>query len=143
VGDPPAGPFGGLHHIGIVAWDVREAEKRIRSLLGGRVVASGDDDVIAVSWTWIEAPCCPVLELLMPTGDDGPIARDLRERGPGLHHLSFQPVTVDAAQSHVRECALPTIGDGHVHDDYEQIFVDPKATAGALFHAFRAVHGRK
>jgi Glyoxalase/Bleomycin resistance protein/Dioxygenase superfamily len=132
-----AGPFGGLHHIGIATWRPGPAEERICALVGGRVVAAGTDDVVAISWSWIEAPGCPILELVSPTGDDGPVARFLRRHGPGLHHLSFRPASVEAARSHVRNCSLGVIGEHVEANGYEQLFVDPGQTAGALFHAFR------
>jgi hypothetical protein len=128
-----------MHHIGIATWRAEPAVQQICALVGGRVVASGADDLVAIEWTWIEAPGSPILEVLSPTDREGPVAQYLDRHGPGLHHLSFRPATVEGARSHVRDCALDVIGE-HVHQDgYEQLFVDPKQTAGALFHAFREI----
>jgi methylmalonyl-CoA/ethylmalonyl-CoA epimerase len=130
------GPFGSLHHIGIATRLPEPAAQRICALLGGTIVASGADDQFAIEWIWIEAPGCPILELVSPTADDGPVARYLERHGPGLHHLSFSPATVEEARSHVRSCSLGLVGEHSPSNGYEQVFVDPDDTAGALFHAF-------
>ncbi len=131
-----AGAFGYFHHIGIAVPDIAEPAASICALLDGRVIDSGGDDKLAVSWVWIKALGSPIIELLMPTDDAGPIARHIRERGPGLHHLSFRPRSLDDALSHVRKCSLPIIGENRDHDGHAEFFVHPECTGGALFHTF-------
>jgi methylmalonyl-CoA epimerase len=43
------------------------------------------------------------VELLRPLGDDTPVGRFLERRGPGLHHVAYQVVDLDAALAELRE----------------------------------------
>jgi methylmalonyl-CoA/ethylmalonyl-CoA epimerase len=136
-GRPGAGAFGALHHIGIVVRSTDAASENVCALLGGEVVAHGRDEELSVSWVWIASKDNPIFEVLAPSANRGPIARHLETHGPGLHHVSFQPTTLDGALAHVRRCCLEVIGENRSHGGYEEFFVDPKATGGALFHSFR------
>ena len=41
----------------------------------------------------------------------------------------------------MRALDLTVIGENHDHDGYEELFVDPRETGGALFHSFRKLDG--
>lgn len=132
--------FGPLHHVGIVVESFTPARENICKLLGGTVVDEGGDEELQSDWLWIESPGNPVIELLTATGP-GPIADYLDRRGPGIHHLSHRPESLDGSLRHVRGCGLPAIGENRDHAGYEEFFVHPSATGGALFHSFRELSG--
>jgi methylmalonyl-CoA/ethylmalonyl-CoA epimerase len=133
--------FGRLHHIGIATPDLEATTHRLCRLLGGRVTEEAGDEALAASIAWIESAGNPIVELVAPHGDEGPIAAFLERRGPGLHHLSFEPASLDGALEHVRCCDLPIIGENRSHAGFEEFFVHPRATGGALFHAFHLQQG--
>jgi len=74
------------------------------------------------------------VELLAPLTADGPIARFLERRGPGIHHLCYRVPDLDAALTACRAAGyrlideVPRIGAG----GRRIAFVHPKATAGIL-----------
>jgi methylmalonyl-CoA/ethylmalonyl-CoA epimerase len=74
------------------------------------------------------------VELLAPRDADGPIARFLAKRGPGIHHVCYRVADLDAALSACRAAGYrlvdetPRIGAG----GRRIAFVHPKATAGIL-----------
>jgi methylmalonyl-CoA/ethylmalonyl-CoA epimerase len=74
------------------------------------------------------------IELLAPLTADGPIARFLERRGPGIHHLCYRVADLDAALSACRAAGyrlideVPRTGAG----GRRIAFVHPKATAGIL-----------
>jgi methylmalonyl-CoA/ethylmalonyl-CoA epimerase len=135
--DQPAGPFGALHHIGIAVQSFEPALENICALLGGTVIDRGEDDILAAAWLFIEAPGTVPIELVTPTGDDGPIARYLTKRGEGIHHVSFLADSLDASHDHVTGCGLQIIGENRRHGGAEELFVHPRLTGGALLHSFR------
>jgi catechol 2,3-dioxygenase-like lactoylglutathione lyase family enzyme len=132
-------PFGELHHVGILVSRLAEAERAICALLGGSVVERGEDQPLGAAWLWIASPANPIIELLAPLDDDGQVAQDLRRRGQGLHHLSFQPADLSDAKTHAERCGLSVIGEDPDHSGYEELFIHPSMTGGALFHAFRTL----
>lgn len=74
------------------------------------------------------------LELIEPTGDDGPIATYLDENGPGIHHLAFTTDDIDNALERARDRGVELIDSdprpgawGH-----EVAFCHPKSTGGVL-----------
>ena len=134
-------PFGKFHHVGIVVPELEPTRARLIKLLAGELIDSGKDELLAVEWCWIQPPESPIIELLAPVGENGAIARYLRRRQPGLHHISFASDDLTCSADHVRELDLTVIGENRDHDGYEEVFVDPHQTGGALFHSFRLLNG--
>lgn len=132
----PLSPFGALHHVGIAVHDLDASAENIRALLNGRTIDEGVDALLGARWLWIEAAGSPIIEVVTSTGE-GPIADYLSRHGPGLHHLSFQPASFDASLEHTKECGFSIVGENRDHTGYEEFFVSPELTGGALFHSFR------
>ena len=130
-----AGPFGAFHHIGIATNDLDATAENIRALVDGRIIERGTEESLGMEWVWIEAAGTPIFEVVAARGE-GPIADFLSRHGPGLHHLSFRPLGLDASLEHVRHCRLGIVGENRDHSGFEEFFVDPKLTGGALFHSF-------
>jgi len=74
------------------------------------------------------------IELICPTDDDGPIAKFLASRGPGLHHLAFLVDDIKAERERLEGIGYraltpePTLG---ARGKWVQFF-HPKDTAGVL-----------
>jgi len=74
------------------------------------------------------------VELLAPLTAEGPIARFLERRGPGIHHICYRVPDLDAALAACRTAGyrlvdeVPRTGAG----GRRIAFVHPKATAGIL-----------
>jgi methylmalonyl-CoA/ethylmalonyl-CoA epimerase len=72
--------------------------------------------------------------LLTPRDADGPIARFLARRGPGIHHICYRVADLDAALADCRAAGyqlideVPRTGAG----GRRIAFVHPKATGGIL-----------
>ena len=74
------------------------------------------------------------VELLAPRDADGPIARFLARRGPGIHHVCYRVADLDAALATCKAAGYrlldetPSVGAG----GRRIAFVHPKATEGIL-----------
>lgn len=112
-GPAPAGPFIGggppmfsrLDHIAIAVADLSTAlalYEQAFGLTGAQVerVADQGVDVAMLPMTGCK------LELLAPIDDEGPVARFLARRGPGLHHIAFRVDDINAALAAAREAGL-------------------------------------
>ena len=120
-----------IAHVGVAVPDLEAALAFYRDVLGlepgepesadGATIVSlpfGDSDV----------------ELLAPRDADGPIARFLSRRGPGIHHICYRVADLDAALAACRAAGyrlideVPRTGAG----GRRIAFVHPKATGGIL-----------
>ncbi len=74
------------------------------------------------------------LELLEPTSDDSPVAKFLRDRGPGIHHLAFNTDDVAAQLATAKENGVRLINEAPVPGagGKQVAFLHPKSTFGVL-----------
>ena len=128
---PLSAPHPEVAHIGVAVRDLDDAVAFYRDVLGlepsepeyadgARIVSVhlGDVDV----------------EFLTPDTPDGPIARFLERRGPGIHHVCYRVADLDAALASCRDRGYrlideePRVGVG----GHRIAFIHPKTTAGIL-----------
>ena len=120
-----------IAHVGIAVPDLGAALAFYRDVLGlePRHPETADGATI-VSLPFGESE----VELLAPRDADGPIARFLAKRGPGIHHVCYRVADLDAALAACRAAGYrlidetPRTGAG----GRRIAFVHPKATAGIL-----------
>jgi methylmalonyl-CoA epimerase len=74
------------------------------------------------------------LELLEPTAGDGPIARHLEKRGPGIHHLCLEVRDVRAALERLRGAGVRLVNEEPFEGAHGCLvaFVHPASTGGIL-----------
>lgn len=120
-----------IAHVGIAVPDIGAALPFYRDVLGleprGPETSDGAE---IVSLPFGESE----VELLAPKDEDGPIARFLARRGPGIHHVCYRVADLDATLAACRAAGYrlidetPRVGAG----GHRIAFVHPKATAGIL-----------
>ena len=120
-----------IAHVGIAVPDLDAALAFYRDVLG--VVPHPPeeaDGAIIVSLPFGESD----VELLAPRAPDGPIARFLARRGPGIHHICYRVADLDAALAACRRAGYRLIDDApRIGAGARRIaFVHPKATEGIL-----------
>lgn len=120
-----------IAHVGIAVPDIGAALAFYRDVLG---LEPGPPET-ADGATIVSLPFGePEVELLAPGDADGPIARFLAKRGPGIHHVCYRVADLDAALAACRRSGYrlidetPRTGAG----GRRIAFVHPKATAGIL-----------
>jgi len=120
-----------IAHVGIAVPDLEAALAFYREVLG--LVPQPPEQ--ADGATIVSLPLGESgVELLAPVAPDGPIARFLARRGPGIHHICYRVPDLDAALAACRTAGYrlidetPRTGAG----GRRIAFVHPKATAGIL-----------
>lgn len=92
-----------IDHIGIVVKDLDAALATYGAHFGFAADASRGGEVPALG---IKNAFMPVggsdLELIQPTGEDGPVAQFAKERGEGTFMLSIEVDNIDAAVERLR-----------------------------------------
>ncbi len=79
------------------------------------------------------------VELVKPTTDDSGIARYLKRRGPGMHHICFEVYDIEETMAHLKSKGIrminqtPEIGTG----GKKIAFVHPDSTHGVLVELYQ------
>jgi methylmalonyl-CoA epimerase len=122
-----------IDHVAIAVKDLPAAIAWYEEVLGAtvahrEVVASDgvEEALLAVAESFIQ--------LLTPTRDDSPVAKDLADRGEGLHHVGYRVADCAAALQSVKDHG------GRVIDEAPRpgsrgttvAFVHPKTSFGTL-----------
>jgi len=122
-----------LHHIGIAVHDLDAAIALYRGTFGVT-----EWERIALPEQQMQVAVCHVgeqmLELLMPTSDQSPVARFLQTRGEGTHHLAYQVDDLQAALRSLEDKGVRLV-DRHARPGIHGTkiaFIHPKAMQGVL-----------
>lgn len=75
-------------------------------------------------------------EVVQPTSDDSFLARFLRERGPGLHHVTFQVEDVEKAAEILRARGIEPFGGVRVGSTWKELFIHPRDSGGVLIQLY-------
>ncbi|MGH7567600.1 MAG: methylmalonyl-CoA epimerase [Gemmatimonadales bacterium] len=128
---PPPPLFPRIAHVGIAVPSVAQALAFYRDVLGltPRAPESADGaSIVSLGLGDVD------VELLEPRDPNGPVARFLAKRGPGIHHICYRVADLDRALERCRAAGYrlvdetPRRGAG----GRRIAFVHPKATAGIL-----------
>lgn len=120
-----------IAHVGIAVADLEAALAFYREVLGLEPHPTETADGAAIaSLPFGESE----VELLAPLTPDGPIARFLERRGPGIHHVCYRVPDLDRALDACRRAGYRLIDEvPRIGASGRRIaFVHPKATAGIL-----------
>lgn len=121
-----------LEHLGIAVADLASAEKIFEDVLNVKPYKReevADEGVITSFFQTGDSK----VELLESTTEDGPIARHIAKRGPGLHHVAF---LVDDLESEIvrleKEGYRVISGPKSGADNKRIAFLHPSDTAKVL-----------
>lgn len=75
-------------------------------------------------------------ELIEPLGEDSFVAKFLRERGPGVHHITIQVENVEQSAAALRANGIEPFGGVNGSDGWRETFIHPRDSNGILFQLF-------
>ena len=127
--------IGRINHIAIAVPDLDAAVERYRSGLGATVSAPQDLPEHGVRVVFVELENSKV-ELLLPLGDNSPIAGFLAKNPDGgMHHICFEVADIEAARDRLTASGARVLGDGSpkigAHGK-PVLFLHPKDFSGTL-----------
>jgi methylmalonyl-CoA/ethylmalonyl-CoA epimerase len=123
-----------LHHLGILAADLDATlpfYREVLGLRGGEPHDAPEHDIRAI----LLQGGGGAIELFAPLSAEGPIARTLAKRGPGLHHVCYEVTAIDAALAHCRAHGVRLIDETArpgLHAGWRVAFLHPSACGGVL-----------
>ncbi|MEH6468403.1 MAG: methylmalonyl-CoA epimerase [Porticoccus sp.] len=127
--------IGNLNHVAIVVPDLDKAVSTYRDALGAKISASNDLPEHGVRVVFVELPNTKI-ELLLPIGDNSPVAKFL-DRNPdgGMHHICYEVEDIQAARDKLISEGARVLGNGEpkigAHGK-PVLFLHPKDFCGTL-----------
>ena len=125
-----------MDHVCMVVWKLSDRLSMLTDLFGFRVAGRFDNPQAGYNGVTLDVPGGGAQwELLEPTGEDSFLARFLNERGPGLHHVTFQVESVEQATKALRDSGCEPFG-GRSYERYKEVYVHPRDSGGVLFQLY-------
>jgi methylmalonyl-CoA/ethylmalonyl-CoA epimerase len=122
-----------IYHLGIAVNSIEDGKNFWTDALGLEFEGSETVEEQKVTTAFFPVGESEV-ELLESTAPDGPIAKFLEKKGPGIHHVAFRVENVEEALAELKEKGIrlidekPRMGAGGA----KIAFLHPKATNGIL-----------
>ncbi|HPQ45583.1 MAG TPA: methylmalonyl-CoA epimerase [Syntrophales bacterium] len=120
-----------ISHIGLAVENLAEARAFFQETFG--VSASDQEKFGELVFSFI--PMGEVnLELLQSTEPDGTIAKFIRSKGQGVHHICFEVEDIQSELDSLKDQGIKLINEKPYRNAHkEQVaFIHPKSTFGAL-----------
>lgn len=130
-----------MDHICMVVAKLDDRLPMLTELFGMKVLERFDNPRAGYNGVTLEVPGSNTQwELLEPSSDDSFIARFLRDRGPGLHHVTFEVESVETATSALKQYGYEPFG-GRSYPSYKEVYVHPRDSGGVLFQLYEGSWG--
>ncbi len=123
----------GIEHIGIATDDLSKGNKFWNLVLGINKTCTEDVENQGVI-TDIYDTGNGKIELLLSKYPNSPIAKFLRKRGCGIHHICLSVDDIDDAINELKKNHIDIIGNTYTYgaEGLKVIFIHPSSTGGVL-----------
>ncbi len=120
-------------HVSMAVVDL-EAATPLLELLGAEYFDGGLSPKEDFRWAQYSLPGSGTLELIAAVGTDPDhfINRFIRERGEGLHHLTFKVFDITSAVRRATELGFTVTGFDDSIEEWKEAFLHPRSTSGVL-----------
>jgi methylmalonyl-CoA/ethylmalonyl-CoA epimerase len=130
-----------VDHVSMAVWNIEEAITFFKDVFGWHEAGRFRNEEAGFAGVVLDVPGADgqrqmQWEILEPIGDDSFIAKFLRERGPGLHHVTLEVDDADAAAGELRSHGVEPFGGPRVSYDWKEMFIHPKSSHGVLFQLY-------
>jgi methylmalonyl-CoA/ethylmalonyl-CoA epimerase len=126
-----------VDHISMAVWSIDEQLPFFTDLLGLTLAGRFTNEKDGYTGAILDFPGKQLqMEILEPLGEDSFIARFLRERGPGFHHITVEVADVEQAAATMRERGVEPFGGITGKADFRHTYIHPKASNGMLWQVY-------
>lgn len=127
--------IGNLNHVAIAVPDLEVAVRQYRDILGAAVSDPLDLPDHGVTTVFVNLPNTKI-ELLLPLGEESPIAKFLQNNpSGGMHHICYEVDDIYAARDKLVEGGARVLGTGEPQigaHGKPVLFLHPKDFSGTL-----------
>ena len=125
-----------IDHICMAVWKLDDRLPMLTELFGMMVAGRFDNPQVGYNGVTLDIPGGGTQwELLEPAGNDSFIERFLQDRGPGLHHVTYEVESVEKATKALEDFGYEPFG-GRSYEGYKEVYMHPRDTGGVLFQLY-------
>ena len=125
-------PVRSLDHTAIAVHSIEAALPLYRDVLGGVPQEYSSRPQQGFVTLVLRYPNGAGVELIAPAGDEGFVQRFLRERGEGVHHMTFLVSDLAASIEQARAAGLRVVGEDFTNPDWLEAFISPRSAHGTI-----------
>jgi methylmalonyl-CoA/ethylmalonyl-CoA epimerase len=130
-----------MDHVCMVVWKLTDRVPMLTELFGLKEAGRFENPQAGYNGIVFDIPGGGAQwELLEPAGEDSFLVRFLNERGPGLHHVTFEVESVEKAMAALKQQGYEPFG-GRSYDSYKEVYVHPRDSGGVLFQLYEGSWG--
>ena len=130
-----------VDHVSMAVWNLEEQLAFFTNIFGWKEAGRFRNEKEGFAGVVVDVPGADgqrqmQWEILEPIGEESFVAKFLRDRGPGLHHVTLEVEDADKAAVGLRECGIEPFGGPRVSYDWKEMFIHPKKSGGVLFQLY-------
>jgi len=130
----------GVKRLDHVCWAVRKLEDALpllTDLMGMTIEGRFENPEVGFRGVGLRVPGgTGHFELLEPLGENSYLHRFLEERGPGLHHVTFEVEDAYKAADAIKEFGIEPYGGVNASHGWVETFIHPRDSGGVLFQFY-------
>jgi methylmalonyl-CoA/ethylmalonyl-CoA epimerase len=121
-----------LDHTCIAVEKIEQALPLYRDLLGGKFLFAGDQPQSGFRMVQFVYPNGSKIEILEPLGERSFLHKFLRERGPGVHHLTFKVKNIEQLAGQLKAQGYKVVGENYSNPHWKELFISPVSANGTV-----------
>ena len=131
-------PIKRIDHVAIAAESIDERVRFLSELFGMKPGARYDNPLDGYNGVELTIPGSDTKwEVIEPAGENSFVTRFLGQRGPGLHHVTFEVTDIEAAAKVLRERGIEPFGMRVEGAWNKELFIHPRDTGGVLIQLYQ------
>ncbi len=129
-----------IDHVSFATWSVDEQVDWFERVMGLGVASRWRNTEEGYAGAVLDLPGNQLqFELIEPLGEDSFVAKFLRERGPGVHHITVEVHDAQAAAAALSAEGIEPFRGLHQSDGWLQTYIHPRDGRGVLWQLFEAL----
>ena len=136
-------PIKRIDHVSFATHSIDDSLQWFAAVFGAREVHRASMEDEGYSFAELEIPNGQIrFELIEPLGEESFVARFLRERGPGVHHITIEVTDMEQAATVLRGNGIEPFGGVRGDTGWRETFIHPRDSNGILFQLFESRDGK-
>jgi len=119
-------------HVAVAVRDLAAASRLFLDLLGGELIAGGDDGSLGIRTMQLRFPPGVKIELLTPLDETSYLQAYLDKHGEGFHHMTCMVDDVEDAARRLGEAGIDTVDTRSGTGVWDETYVRPSSGLGTL-----------